>query len=79
MTVHDTADAIADCVLSTFHQLPEKRKPRPRIDGSREWVPLAGIVLSKGMQSVQVHPEGTVAAYAHGSSEDGKHSCVSLG
>ncbi|KAF2824793.1 adenosine-deaminase [Ophiobolus disseminans] len=41
------ADAIADCVLSTFDQLPEKRKPRPRSDGSREWVPLAGIVLSK--------------------------------
>jgi hypothetical protein len=42
------ADAIADCVLATFDQLPDKRKPRPRNDGSREWVPLAGIVLSKG-------------------------------
>lgn len=42
------ANAIADCVLSTFDQLPDKRKPRPRIDGSREWVPLSGIVLSKG-------------------------------
>lgn len=42
------ADAIADCVLSAFSQLPEKRQPRPRSDGSQEWVPLAGIVLSKG-------------------------------
>lgn len=42
------ADAIADCVLATFDQLPDKRKPRPRNHGSKEWVPLAGIVLSKG-------------------------------
>ena len=42
------ANAIADCVLRAFAQLPEKRKPRPRHDGAREWVPLAGIVLSKG-------------------------------
>jgi hypothetical protein len=43
-----SADAIADCVLATFEQLPDKRKPRPRTDGSREWVPLSGIVLSQG-------------------------------
>lgn len=43
------ADAIADCVLSAFDSLPDKRKPRARVDGSREWVPLAGIVvLAKG-------------------------------
>lgn len=42
------ADAVAECVLSTFEQLPDKRKPRPRNDGSREWVPLSGIVMSKG-------------------------------
>ncbi|KAH7382223.1 hypothetical protein BKA66DRAFT_512303 [Pyrenochaeta sp. MPI-SDFR-AT-0127] len=46
------ADAIADCVLSTFDRLPEKRKPRPRNDGSREWVPLAGIVLSKAVGNI---------------------------
>ncbi|KAL6704109.1 hypothetical protein ACN47E_008772 [Coniothyrium glycines] len=46
MTPHP--DAIADCVLNTFAQLPGRRKPRPRHDGSREWVPLAGIVLSRG-------------------------------
>jgi hypothetical protein len=45
------ANAIADCVLATFDQLPEKRKPRPRNDGAKEWVPLAGIVLSKGSLS----------------------------
>ncbi|UPX12810.1 tRNA(Ala)(adenine(37)) deaminase [Ascochyta rabiei] len=44
MTPHP--DAIADCVLSAFAQLPEKRKPRPRSDGSREWVPMSGIVLA---------------------------------
>lgn len=43
-------DAIADCVLAAFDCLPDKRKPRPRGDGAREWVPLAGIVLvNKGM------------------------------
>ena len=39
-------DAVADCVLVTFDQLPEKRKPRPESDAAREWVPLAGIVLA---------------------------------
>ncbi|KAF2449768.1 hypothetical protein P171DRAFT_350166 [Karstenula rhodostoma CBS 690.94] len=39
-------DAIAECVLATFHHLPDKRKPRPESDGAREWVPLAGIVLA---------------------------------
>ncbi|OCK96011.1 uncharacterized protein K441DRAFT_554588 [Cenococcum geophilum 1.58] len=43
-----SADAIADCVLSTFDSLPAKRKPRQRDDGAREWVPLSGIALSKG-------------------------------
>ncbi|KAL7772344.1 hypothetical protein CFE70_002303 [Pyrenophora teres f. teres 0-1] len=40
------ANAIADCVLEAFDRLPEKRKPRSRNDGSREWVPLAGIVAT---------------------------------
>ncbi|KAL1797573.1 hypothetical protein ACET3X_004179 [Alternaria dauci] len=52
------ANAIADCVLRAFAQLPEKRKPRPRHDGAREWVPLAGIVLSKG-QSLSCVSLGT--------------------
>lgn len=39
-------DAVADCVLATFHQLPDKRKPRPQAAGAREWVPLAGVVLA---------------------------------
>ena len=39
-------DAIADCVLQTFNALPAKFKPRKLADGRREWVPLAGIVLS---------------------------------
>jgi hypothetical protein len=50
-TMTADANAIADCVLATFDQLPEKRKPRPRNDGAKEWVPLAGIVLSKGTGS----------------------------
>ncbi|KAK4548645.1 hypothetical protein LTR36_009556 [Oleoguttula mirabilis] len=43
-------DAVADCVLSAFHALPAKCKPRKLADGRKEWVPLAGIVLSRGMK-----------------------------
>ncbi|KAF3038366.1 hypothetical protein E8E12_008503 [Didymella heteroderae] len=57
------ADAIADCVLETFAQLPDKRKPRPRTDGSREWVPLSGIVLAKGDHPTNVHTR--LVAYAY--------------
>ncbi|EME87711.1 uncharacterized protein MYCFIDRAFT_29254 [Pseudocercospora fijiensis CIRAD86] len=39
-------DSIADCVLKTFEALPAKSKPRVQENGRREWVPLAGIVLS---------------------------------
>jgi hypothetical protein len=52
MTTTIDGDAIADCVLAAFDQLPEKRKPRRRNDGSREWVPLAGIVFSKSDCSI---------------------------
>lgn len=43
-----SADHIAECVLSTYDSLPAKCKPRDREDGGREWVPLSGVVLSKG-------------------------------
>lgn len=49
------ADSVANCVLSTFDKLPEKRKPRTRRAGAREWVPLAGVVLvDNGMASMHV-------------------------
>lgn len=51
------ANAIADCVLEAFDQLPEKRKPRSRNDASREWVPLAGIVMCKGNYPVAFRTE----------------------
>jgi hypothetical protein len=72
------ANAVADCVLAAFDQLEDKRKPRPRNDGSREWVPLAGIVLSKG-RPVASGRYPTKVADTPGSSEDGKLSCISLG
>ena len=43
------ADDIADCVLKTYDSLPQRFKPRTLADGRREWVPLAGIVLRRGM------------------------------
>lgn len=45
-------DAIADCVLAAFHALPAKCKPRHMAGGRREWVPLAGIVLSRGTENL---------------------------
>jgi hypothetical protein len=57
------ADAIAACVLEAFEQLPDKRKPRPRNDGSREWVPLSGIVLAKGDHPT--HFQTRLVAYAY--------------
>lgn len=56
------ADAIADCVLSTFEHLPDKRKPRLRSDGSREWVPLSGIVLVQG-DFTPTHPTPKQASW----------------
>lgn len=39
-------DAVASCVLDEFDRLPAKRKPQPRGNGTREWVPMSGIVAS---------------------------------
>ncbi|EGP88053.1 uncharacterized protein MYCGRDRAFT_71372 [Zymoseptoria tritici IPO323] len=40
-------DEVAACVLDTFAALPQKYKPRVLANGQSEWVPLAGIVLSR--------------------------------
>ena len=45
----EDADRVADTVLQAFDKLPRKVVPRERFDGTREWVPLSGIVLSIGM------------------------------
>jgi hypothetical protein len=37
-------DEIADAVLQEFERWPKKRKPLIRNDGTKEWVPLSGIV-----------------------------------
>ncbi|CZT15690.1 related to tRNA-specific adenosine deaminase 1 [Ramularia collo-cygni] len=43
-------DDVARCVLDTFDILPAAYRPRQLPEGRREWVPLAGIVLSRGMK-----------------------------
>lgn len=51
-----SGDEIAACVLDTFRKLPAKRKPLQRPNGSREWVPLSGVVLAKGSRpSIRFH------------------------
>ncbi|KAI3392779.1 hypothetical protein diail_5215 [Diaporthe ilicicola] len=47
------ADDIASVVLETFSRLPLKRKPTVRDNGTREWVPLAGIVAKHGDGSLK--------------------------
>lgn len=42
------ADRIARVVLEEFDRLPAKRKPQVRDNGTREWVPLSGIVARHG-------------------------------
>lgn len=42
------ADAIAYAVLGEYDRLPAKRKPQIRGNGTREWVPIAGIVAKHG-------------------------------
>ena len=42
------ATAIANAALSRFASLPRKCKPRNHPDGSREWTPLAAIVVTRG-------------------------------
>lgn len=42
------ADAIAGVVLQEFDRLPPKRRPQARDNGTREWVPLSGIVARHG-------------------------------
>lgn len=51
---NSSGDSIADCVLKTSEALPAKCKPRAQDNGRREWVPLAGIVLSKGDRNHQM-------------------------
>lgn len=66
-------DRIAQCVLETFRKLPAKAKPRSYGDGSREWVPLSGIVLAKAnTEDAQSYAE------VHESAQD-ELTCVSVG
>jgi hypothetical protein len=63
-------DAIAKCVLDTFKKLPQKAKPRSYPNGPTEWVPLSGIVLSRGRNDAAVMDEEGI---------EGVLSCVALG
>ena len=40
---------IASLVHAHFDALPPRSKPTVRPDGTREWIPMSGIVLVKGM------------------------------
>lgn len=42
---------IASLVHTHFDALPSRSKPTIYPDGSREWVPMSAIVVSKGMYS----------------------------
>lgn len=40
---------IASLVHAHFDGLPARSKPNVRSDGTREWIPMSGIVIVKGM------------------------------
>ena len=41
-------DRVVSAIHAKFETLPTKCKPRTSVDGRKEWVPLAGIVLIRG-------------------------------
>lgn len=45
-------ERVASLVLNRFHALPARSKPRIFPDGRREWIPLSGVVLARGMMIV---------------------------
>lgn len=47
------ADAVATTVLEEFDRLSAKRKPQIRDNGTREWVPLSGIVAKHADGSLE--------------------------
>ena len=57
------ADDIARCVLDAYDRLPQKCKPLEREPGSREWVPLSGIVLATGSGSLECVALGWVTLF----------------
>lgn len=44
-------DRIAELVLAQFESLPAKSKPTDGGGGNREWVPLSGVVLIRGISN----------------------------
>ena len=49
--IQDSLPLRIACLVHThFKALPTKSKPHVLADGSREWVPMTGIVVVKGMR-----------------------------
>lgn len=46
-------DNIVEAVLGKFEALPARCKPQNRGNGIQEWVPLSGIVITRGTTSYQ--------------------------
>ncbi len=46
-------DNIIEAVLSKFEALPARCKPQNRGNGIQEWVPLSGIVITRGTTNYQ--------------------------
>ena len=48
-TASSLPSRIASLVHTHFDGLPPRSKPTIRSDGTREWTPMSGIVVAKGM------------------------------
>ncbi len=49
-SVRTFEDAVANAVINRFDALPAKRKPAVQVGEVRHWVPLSGIVVSRGSE-----------------------------
>lgn len=59
------ADEVASIILELFDRLPAKRKLCVRDNGTREWVPLAGIVAKHGDGSLECLALAYVLRFFH--------------
>ena len=69
-------DAIADTVLATFNSLPAKFKPVKATEQFFQWVPLSGIVATRGTFAIVFHWIQLISQILDG---DLKPTCLALG
>jgi hypothetical protein len=70
-------DDIVEAVLGKFEALPARCKPQNRGNGNQEWVPLSGIVITRGTTSYQCSMRRTFLIRSFRKDDD-EPTCISL-